>query len=84
MWRGFKNWISEYFSTYRMRKIGFLLGVLFGIIILILGPLYTFFLMFCGIIGLYIGSRFDDEEEDLVHRTLRAIENALPERFQHW
>lgn len=76
-----KATISDFFAEYRMRKIGFILGFLVGIVILIFGPFKTFFIFFCGIIGLYIGSRFD-EGDDLVGRTLKAIENALPERFR--
>ena len=73
--------LSDFFAVYRQRKIGFLLGLLMGIVILTLGPFKTFFIIFCGVIGLYIGSRFD-EGDDLVGRTLKAIENALPERFR--
>lgn len=83
MWEEIKEQIKKYFELHRTRKIGFLLGVLLGIVILILGPVQTFFLLFCGVIGLYIGSRFDDGD-DLVGRTLKAIESALPERFQRW
>lgn len=73
--------ILSFFEMHRARKIGFLLGFLFGIVILIFGPLQTFFVIFCGVIGLYIGSRFDDGD-DLVGRTLKMIEDALPKRFQ--
>ena len=73
--------ILNFFEMHRARKIGFLLGFLFGIVILIFGPLQTFFVIFCGVIGLYIGSRFDDGD-DLVGRTLKMIEDALPKRFQ--
>lgn len=76
-----KNKIADFFAEYRMRKIGFLLGFLVGIVILIFGPFKTFFIFFCGVVGLYIGSRFD-EGDDLVGRTLKAIENALPKRFR--
>ena len=76
-----KNQIADFFAVHRKRKLGFLLGFLIGIVILTLGPFKTFFIFFCGIIGLYIGSRFD-EGDDLVGRTLKAIENALPKRFQ--
>ncbi len=83
MWEEIKAQLKNYFELHRTRKIGFLLGVLLGMVILIFGPLQTFFLLFCGVIGLYIGSRFD-EGDDLVGRTLKAIENALPKRFQRW
>jgi uncharacterized membrane protein len=76
-----KSNLASFFSVYRMRKIGFILGFLIGIVILVLGPFKTFFIFFCGVIGLYIGSRFDDGD-DLVGRTLKAIEHMLPKRFQ--
>ena len=83
MWEEIKAQFKEYFELRRTRKIGFLLGIFFGILILVFGPLQTFFLLFCGVIGLYIGSRFD-EGDDLVGQTLKAIERALPKRFQRW
>ena len=81
MLEAIKAEILSFFESHRTRKIGFLFGVIFGIILLIFGPLQTFFVVFCGVIGLYIGSRFDDGD-DLVGRTLKIIEEALPKRFQ--
>mgnify|MGYP002622199892 CR=1 FL=1 len=81
MWEALKAQLLSFFESHRTRKIGFLFGVIFGIILLIFGPFQTFFVMFCGVIGLYIGSRFDDGD-DLVGRTLKMIEEALPKRFQ--
>lgn len=81
MWEEVKAKIVSFFEVRRARKIGFLFGLIFGIIILIFGPFQTFFTVFCGVIGLYIGSRFD-EGDDLVGRTLKLIEEALPKRFQ--
>ena len=76
------DYIYSFFKVYRKRKIGFILGLMLGILILVLGPFNTFFIAFCGIIGLYIGSRFDDGD-DLVGKTLKAIEDALPESWRH-
>lgn len=81
MWEAIKAQIIDLFEVHRKRKIGFLLGFIFGIVILVFGPFQTFFVIFCGVIGLYIGSRFD-EGDDLVGRTLKLIEEALPKRFQ--
>jgi len=77
----FVNKLPAFFEDHYKRKIGFIFGFLVGIIILVVGPFKTFFIFFCGVIGLYIGSRFD-EGDDLVGRTLKAIENVLPERFR--
>ena len=78
-----KDTIKSLFETYPMRKIGFIVGVILGAVILTFGFFPTLFALFCGIIGLYIGSRFD-EGDDLVSRTLKKIEHALPDRFQRW
>ncbi len=83
MWAEIKNLVKSSFEIYPMRKIGFLLGVIFGAAIMAFGILKTFFAIFCGIIGLYIGSRFE-EGDDLVANTLRVLENLVPERFRYW
>ena len=66
-----------------MRKVGFLLGLIFGAAIMAFGILKTFFAIFCGVIGLYIGSRFE-EGDDLVIDTLKLLESVVPERFRYW
>lgn len=78
-----KIFIADFFENHRMRKMGFLFGVLFGIVILVFGWWNTFFAFFCGVIGLYIGSRFD-KGDDLVSKTLKLIERLLPEKIQRW
>lgn len=83
MWEEVKKLIRRAFETYPKRKIGFISGVIFGGAILAFGFFQTLFAFFCGIIGLYIGSRFD-EGDDLVNKTLKAIENAVPERYRYW
>ncbi len=83
MWAEIKNLVKSGFEIYPMRKVGFLLGVIFGAAIMAFGILKTFFAMFCGVIGLYIGSRFE-EGDDLVANTLRVLENLVPERFRYW
>lgn len=83
MFEEIKSLTENFFRIHRMRKVGFLLGIIFGAIILIFGFFKTMFAVFCGLIGLYIGSRFD-EGDDLINRTLKAIENILPDRFQRF
>ncbi len=78
-----KKHILGYFETYPTRKIGFIAGVIFGIAILIFGFFNTLFAVFCGIIGLYIGSKFE-EGDDLIANTLKMIEETVPERFRYW
>ena len=77
------DYIKSLFETHTNRKIGFMLGVIFGAAVLTFGMFPTLFALFCGVVGLYIGSRFDDGD-DLVSRTLKALEKVLPERFQRW
>ncbi len=83
MWEDLKNLTSEFFSEHRDRKIGFTLGILIGAAILTFGFFDTLFAFFCGVIGLYIGSRFD-RGDDLIERTLKRLEKILPDRVRYW
>lgn len=83
MWKDLKKYAAAFFETHRKRKIGFVTGLVAGISILIFGFFNTFFAIICGLIGLYIGSKFDDSD-DFVDETLRKLNKILPERFQHW
>ena len=83
MLKEFAGFIKSLFETHRNRKIGFMIGVIFGAAVLIFGVFPTLFALFCGVIGLYIGSRFDDGD-DLIHRTLKTLEEVLPEKYQRW
>ncbi|MBO4401040.1 MAG: DUF2273 domain-containing protein [Selenomonadaceae bacterium] len=81
MWTDVKNLAKRLFATNTKRKIGFIMGVISGIFILLVGPFATFFMFFCGVIGLFIGSRFD-KDDNLIDNTLNAIDENLPERFR--
>lgn len=83
MWGEVKRLIKLGFEKYPKRKIGFLIGIIFGVAIINFGFFQTLFAFFCGVIGLYIGSRFDDGD-DLVDATLRALEEAMPDRWKYW
>ncbi|MBQ7704076.1 MAG: DUF2273 domain-containing protein [Selenomonadaceae bacterium] len=83
LWGEVKSLIKQMFNSYPMRKVGFITGIIIGVAILAFGFFNTIFAFFCGIIGLYIGSRFE-EGDDLVDKTLKAIENSVPERFRYW
>lgn len=83
MWGEVKKAVKALFETYPKRKLGFLIGVLMGVAIINFGFFQTLFAFFCGVIGLYIGSRFDDGG-DLVHDTLKAIEDNVPDRLRYW
>lgn len=83
MWAEIKRLVSGMFETHPTRKMGFVAGVIIGVSILNFGLFSTLFAIFCGIIGLYIGSRFE-ENDTLVVQTLKAIEDWVPERFRYW
>jgi len=83
MWKDLKKYATAFFETHKNRKIGFIIGFIVGISILIFGFLNTFFVFICGLTGLYIGSKFDSSD-DLIDETLRKLNRILPERFQRW
>lgn len=83
MWEEVKKLIKLAFETYPKRKFGFLIGIIFGVAIINFGFFQTLFAFFCGVIGLYIGSRFDDGD-DLIDATLKALEEAVPDRWKYW
>ncbi len=83
MWDEIKFLIANFFETYPNRKIGFIGGVLVGATIWIFGFFPTLFAFFCGVIGLYIGSRFD-EGDDLIDKTLKVLDKNLPEKVRNW
>ena len=83
MWKDLKAYAATFFETHRTRKIGFLFGLIVGILILIFGFFNMLFIFIVGLIGLYIGSRFDNGD-DLIDETLRKLNYILPDRFQRW
>jgi uncharacterized membrane protein len=83
MWEEIKILIANFFEEYPKRKLGFIGGVIVGAIIWEFGFFPTLFAFFCGVIGLYIGSRFD-EGDDLIDSTLKSIDKNLPEKFRQW
>ena len=78
IWEEIKKIITVFFETYPNRKLGFIGGVLIGAIVWTFGFFPTLFAFFCGVIGLYIGSRFDEGDD------LKALDKNLPEKFRHW
>ena len=78
-----KKFVVDFFEERRMRKIGFCFGIFLGVVILIFGFWNTLFAFCCGVVGLYIGSKFD-KGDDLIQETLKLIERVLPEKIQRW
>lgn len=83
MLEAIKNFVIDFFKSYRTRKIGFLTGLALGVAILLVGFFNTLFILFCGTIGLFVGSRFDSKD-DLIEKLLRKLDEILPENIQRW
>lgn len=83
MFVAIKNFVIDLFESHRTRKIGFITGIVAGGTILFLGFLNTLFILLCGTIGLFIGSRFDSKD-DLVEKILMKLDEVLPEKIQRW
>ena len=78
-----KSFVIDLFESHRTRKIGFITGLITGVAILILGFFNTLFICLCGVIGLFVGSRFDSKD-DLVEKILHKLDEILPENIQRW
>ena len=78
-----KNFVIDLFESHRTRKIGFITGLAAGVAILLIGFFNTMFILLCGTIGLFIGSRFDSKD-DLVEKILMKLDEILPEKIQRW
>lgn len=78
-----KNFVIDIFESHRTRKFGFIAGLIVGVAILLIGFLNTLFIFLCGVIGLFVGSRFDSKD-DLVEKIIRKLDEMLPEKIQRW
>ncbi|MBO4779440.1 MAG: DUF2273 domain-containing protein, partial [Selenomonadaceae bacterium] len=56
-----RNFVIDLFESHRTRKIGFVTGLFTGGAILLVGFLNTLFIFLCGVVGLFVGSRFDSK-----------------------
>lgn len=83
MFEAIKNFVIDLFESHRTRKIGFITGLATGVAILLIGFFNTLFILLCGTIGLFVGSRFDSKD-DLVDKILIKLDEILPERIQRW
>ena len=64
-------------------KAAIVAGLVAGGAILFIGFFNTLFILLCGTIGLFIGSRFDSKD-DLVEKILMKLDEILPEKIQRW
>lgn len=83
MFAAIKNFVIDLFESHRTRKIGFITGLVTGGAILLIGFFNTLFILLCGAVGLFIGSRFDSKD-DLVEKILMKLDEVLPEKIQRW
>ena len=83
MFEAIKNFVVDLFESHRTRKIGFITGLATGVAILLIGFFNTLFILLCGTIGLFVGSRFDSKD-DLVEKILHKLDELLPEKIQRW
>ena len=83
MFDAIKNFVIDLFESHRTRKIGFITGLLTGGAILLIGFFNTLFILLCGTVGLFVGSRFDSKD-DLVEKILMKLDEILPEKIQRW
>ena len=83
MFDAVKNFVIELFESHPTRKFGFVAGLGTGVAILLIGFMNTLFIFLCGVVGLFIGSRFDSKD-DLVEKILMKLDAILPEHIQRW
>ena len=72
------NAIRFLWEHHRGKFVGTLLGLLFAVLVLVIGFFPTVFLMLCSGIGFLIGARIDRGG------ILEEMRDRLPERFQYW
>ena len=83
MLEAIRNFVIDIFESHRTRKFGFIAGLITGAAILLVGFFNTLFIFICGVVGLFVGSRFDSKD-DLVEKIIRKLDEMLPERIQRW
>ena len=83
MLEAIRNFVIDLFESHRTRKIGFITGLITGGAILTIGFFNTVFICLCGVVGLFVGSRFDSKD-DLVEKLLHKLDEVLPEKIQRW
>ena len=83
MFAAIKNFVIDLSESHRTRKVGFITGLVMGGAILLIGFFNTLFILLCGTVGLFIGSRFDSKD-DLVEKILMKLDEVLPEKIQRW
>ena len=76
----FGQMLTELWQNHRGKTSGFVIGMLLGTAVLCFGFWHTFFVICCGLIGLFIGLQLDNGEDALANMREKAW--TLFERFQ--
>jgi uncharacterized membrane protein len=69
-----KEWLRELSQTHRYKVLGGLGGLVFALLVIRFGFLWTLFILLCCGIGYWVGKRLDEEPESLV----QILERLLP------
>lgn len=67
-----KETILDFYNSHRGEINGAVIGVLFGIIVLLIGIFRTLFIAICGGVGYYVGKRLS-QDKDYVKNLLDRI-----------
>lgn len=62
-----KEWLRELVEHHRNRILGALIGLIFALLVIRFGLLWTLFILLCVGIGYWVGKRLDEEPESLLH-----------------
>ncbi len=64
--------LTEFWKLHNGKIVGTLVGLLFGVFIILFGFFYTIFVMVCMVSGYVIGKRIDEKENimDILDRIL--------------
>ncbi len=71
--------LEEAWQEHRGKLVGATAGLLLGILVLIFGFWSMFFVLLCGGIGLFLGTRLDKGGS-----WLQNIKDSLPDDFHRW
>jgi len=77
VYTGLREYWRELMHRHRGKIIGTGSGLAFGLLVMLVGPFWALFITLCGVIGYYVGQRFDAEEglpealEEIILRTLK-------------
>ena len=58
-----REMLEELWQTHQGRIIGISVGVLFGLLVLLLGLFKTLFLLACAVCGYLVGKKIDQKED---------------------